>query len=96
MDNYGNVDEFRDSIYSKPNHNSYSSLNSNQQTCHECSKLDLRAKVETNQAYNQYFFIYFVVFYKLWNWIIENFKLTDINKQLKFKAKHMKNMQFCF
>jgi hypothetical protein len=54
MDNNGNVPEYKDAINRNliPNINSFTS--NNQQICHECTKTDLRAKVETNNAYNQY------------------------------------------
>ena len=62
MDNNGNVPEYKDAINRNliPNINSFTS--NNQHVCHECTKTDLRAKVETNNAYNQY--IIYIYLYK--------------------------------
>jgi hypothetical protein len=57
IDTAGNSDNYRELISERKVQNSISSSTfqvSQQQTCHECAKLDLRTKVETNLAYNEY------------------------------------------
>ena len=57
LDNSGNSDEFKDAITDRQYYNfasSSSSFQANQHLCHECTKSDLRAKVKSNLAYNEY------------------------------------------
>ena len=57
-DTLGQSDNYREAISERNVQTSISStnfqINQQQQTCHECAKLDLRTKVETNAAYNEY------------------------------------------
>jgi hypothetical protein len=54
IDSYGTVQDYKDAVNSKIAQNINSNLQTNGQVCHECQKLDLRSKVETSQAYNQF------------------------------------------
>lgn len=53
MDSYGNVPEYRDAINPNLIPNSNLGMQANSQVCHECTKNDLRAKVETSNAHQQ-------------------------------------------
>jgi hypothetical protein len=56
MDSYGNIPEYKNAINTNliPNSNTFMP---NSQTCHECAKVDLRSKVQNNNAYVQLEFI---------------------------------------
>jgi len=64
LDTNGDSDEYRSAINNRPSSIQYGN---NQNACHECSKLDLRAKVETSQSYNQFVVYSYLIFAYLIN-----------------------------
>ena len=54
MDNEGNIPEYRNMLNSKQFdvHETQNDVEAN--VCHQCTKLDLRDKVEKSEAYNKF------------------------------------------